>query len=300
MQATTPIESGVRHLSVPVYTSLALTFSFLWSTGFIAVAFALRSSPPLFLMGLRFVLSGGVLLLIVIFLRRSLPRTLRDWLRLGVLGILSFAFFFGFTATALQGITAGTGAVLASTNPLMLAFVAPFLLGERLGLQKFFGLGLAFVSVVFLMSARMGTGESPFHMALVLVANVSMVAGTILFKRWALPYDLAGMNAIQLLVGGVALLIPSFLWEPVDQVIWDTNFIVALIYMCIMLSWVTMLLYLFLVRHGDASRANTFLFLTPVFGLVLGALLLGDPLRPIDALGATGVALGIWLVMRSR
>ncbi|MBP1465371.1 EamA family transporter [Candidatus Chloroploca sp. M-50] len=300
MQATTPVEPGVRHLSVPVYTSLALTFSFLWSTGFIAVAFALRSSPPLFLMGLRFVLSGGVLLLIVIFLRRSLPRTLRDWLRLGVLGILSFAFFFGFTATALQGITAGTGAVLASTNPLMLAFVAPFLLGERLGLQKFFGLALAFVSVVFLMSARMGTGESPFHMALVLVANISMVAGTILFKRWALPYDLAGMNAIQLLVGGVALLIPSFLWEPVDQVIWDTNFIVALIYMCIMLSWVTMLLYLFLVRHGDASRANTFLFLTPVFGLVLGALLLGDPLRPIDALGATGVALGIWLVMRSR
>ncbi|WP_129670271.1 DMT family transporter [Candidatus Chloroploca sp. Khr17] len=300
MQATTPVESGVRHLSVPVYTSLALTFSFLWSTGFIAVAFALRSSPPLFLMGLRFVLSGGVLLLIVIFLRRSLPRTLRDWLRLGVLGILSFAFFFGFTATALQGITAGTGAVLASTNPLMLAFAAPFLLGERLGLQKFFGLGLAFISVVFLMSARMGTGESPFHMALVLVANVSMVTGTILFKRWALPYDLAGMNAIQLLVGGVALLIPSFLWEPVGQVIWDTNFIVALIYMCIMLSWVTMLLYLFLVRHGDASRANTFLFLTPVFGLVLGALLLGDPLRPIDALGATGVAVGIWLVMRSR
>ncbi|NCC35835.1 MAG: permease, partial [Chloroflexia bacterium] len=60
MQATTPVEPGVRHLSVPVYTSLALTFSFLWSTGFIAVAFALRSSPPLFLMGLRFVLSGGV------------------------------------------------------------------------------------------------------------------------------------------------------------------------------------------------------------------------------------------------
>lgn len=299
MQATS-VDRPAPPISLPVYTGLALLFSFLWSTGFIAVEFALRSSPPLFMMGLRFILAGGALLLIVALLRRPLPRTRRSLGRLILLGIFNIALFFGVTALALQGIAAGTGAVLASTNPLMLALVAPFLLGERLGAQKAIGMLIAFGCVAGMMSSRTGVGDSPLHMALILLANASMVTGTILFKRWAMPYDLAGMNAIQLLVGGVALLIPSLIWEPVGSVVWDANFWLTMLYMCVVLSWATMLLYLFLLRRGDASRANTFLFLNPVFGLFLGALILAEPLRPVDFLGTLGVALGIWLVLRAR
>jgi drug/metabolite transporter (DMT)-like permease len=299
MRATTAGPAAPA-LPLPLYTSLALTFSLLWSTGFIAVEFALRSSPPLFIQGLRFVLAGGLLLLIVLVLRRPLPRSRRDLGRLALLGLLNFAAFFGLTAVALQEIAAGTGAVLASTNPLMLVLVAPLLLGERVTGPKIAGMLVAFASVAVMMSSRIGIGDSPGHMALVLVANASMVTGTILFKRWSMGYDLAGMNAIQLLVGGVALLIPSLLLEPVAAVRFDANFWTTIVYMIVVLSWFTMLLYLFLLRRGDASRANTFLFLNPVFGLFLGALILGEPLRPIDFLGAAGVAVGIWIVMRAR
>ncbi|MCU0491252.1 MAG: EamA family transporter [Chloroflexaceae bacterium] len=295
-------ESPTESLSPPVYTALALLFSFLWSTGFVAAKYGLLSSPPLFMMGFRFLMAGGVLLLIVVLLRRSLPNNRRDWGRLGVLGLFSIAGFFGITAIALQGVSAGTGAVLASTNPLLLALVAPFLLSERLGWQKIVGMLIAFGSVVAVMWSRMGGGESPLHMALVLLANSSMITGTILFKRWKLGYDLAAMNAVQLLVGGVALLIPSLLFEPVlsGGVTWDMNLFYALLYQCIMLSWVTMLLYLFLLRKGDASKANTFLFLNPIFGLFLGALLLGESLHPMDFIGTLGVAFGIYLVLRAK
>jgi drug/metabolite transporter (DMT)-like permease len=252
------------------------------------------------MMGLRFVLAGGLLLLIVLLLRRPIPRTRRDLGRMVVLGVLNFALFFGLTGAALQWIAAGTGAVLASTNPLMLALVAPFLLGERLGPRKLAGMALAFASVAVMMSSRLGVGDSPLGMALVLMANTAMVTGTILFKRWAMPYDLAGMTAMQLLVGGVALLVPSLLLEPVAAVRWDANFLLTLLYMCVVLSWATMLLYLFLVRSGDASKANAFLFLNPVFGLFLGALILGEPMAPLDFVGTAGVAAGLWLVMRSR
>ncbi|HMQ31735.1 MAG TPA: DMT family transporter [Chloroflexaceae bacterium] len=301
MGATTEAAgAGAPALPLPAYAGLALTFSFLWSTGFIAAEFGLERSPPLFMMGFRFVLAGGLLLLIVALLRRPLPRSRRDLGRLVVLGILSFAMFFGMTGYALQGIAAGTGAVLASTNPLMLALVAPFALGERLGPRKATGMAVAFASVAVMMSSRMGVGDSPAHMGLVLLANGSMVAGTILFKRWALPYDLAGMTAIQLLVGGVVLLGLSLPFEPVASVRWDAGFLLTLLYMCVVLSWATMLLYLFLVRSGDASRANAFLFLNPVFGLFLGALILGEPLSGVDLVGTAGVALGIWLVLQSR
>jgi drug/metabolite transporter (DMT)-like permease len=296
MEATSQPRPSV---SVPVYTGLALLFSLLWSTGFIAAVFGLRSSPPLFMMGLRFVLAGGALLVLCLLLRRPLPRARRDLGRLLVLGVFSFALYFGVTATALQGVAAGTGAVLASTNPLMLALVAPFLLGEQLSRQKLLGMLLAFASVVVMMWSRLGIGDSPFHMALVLLANVAMVTGTILFKRWALHYDLVTVTAIQLLVGGVVLLVPSLLCEaPATSVRWDLNFLLTLSYQIVVLSWATMLLYLFLLRRGDASRANTFFFLNPVFGLFLGALLLGEPTRASDLLGAAGVAFGIWLALR--
>lgn len=295
-------ETAQGQLSVAAYTSLALLFSFLWSTGFVAAKYGLLSSPPLFMMGFRFLLAGGVLLAIVVVLRRPLPTSGRDWARLMVLGLFSIGGFFGLTAVALQGVSAGTGAVLASTNPLMLALLAPFMLGERLGWQKAIGMLIAFGSVVAVMFSRMGGGESLLHMGLILLANMLMITGTIFFKRWRLPYDLAGMNAVQLLVGGVLLLVPSLLFEPVltGGVRWDANFFAALAYQWFVLSWTTMLLYLFLLRKGDASKANTFLFLNPVFGVFLGALLLGEALRPFDFVGTAGVALGIWLVLRAK
>jgi drug/metabolite transporter (DMT)-like permease len=292
-----PVETSV---SPPIYTSLALLFSFLWSTGFIAVEYGLLSSPPLFMMAFRFILAGGSLLLVMALLRRPLPNMRRDGGKLFLLGLLSFAGFFGITGIALQGVAAGTAAVLASTNPLMLALVAPVFLSEKLGWRKGIGLLIAFASVVVMMYSRLGTGDSPLHMVLILVANISMVTGTILFKRWKLHYDLAILNGTQLLIGGLILMVFSLLIEPVATVRWDSNFWLTLIYQWFVLSWATMLLYMFLLRHGDASKANTFLFLNPVFGLLLGAVLLGEPLGIMELIGTIGVAFGIYLVLRSK
>ena len=55
-------------------------------------------------------------------------------------------------------------------------------------------------------------------------------------------------------------------------------------------------LWFWLLRHGEASRVSAFYFLTPIFGLALGALLLGEPVRPLDGLGLAAVAAGIVLV----
>ena len=65
-------------------------------------------------------------------------------------------------------------------------------------------------------------------------------------------------------------------------------------------SWGAVLIWFYLLRNGDAARASSFLFLNPVIGLFLGALLLGDPLGTVDFVGAGGVALGIFLAQRGR
>ena len=59
-------------------------------------------------------------------------------------------------------------------------------------------------------------------------------------------------------------------------------------------------LWFWLLRHGEASRVSAFYFLTPIFGLALGALLLGESVRPLDGLGLAAVAAGIVLVQSVR
>ncbi len=282
-----------------MYTLLAILFSTLWASAFMGVKIGLRSSPPLFLMGFRFLIAGTLLLLFARLRGRILPATLRDWGRLGALGLLNNALYLGISAIALRHLSGGMGAVLASTNPLMLALAAPLLLKERMGAVKVAGFVLAFASVVGIMYGRMGGEEHLSSMLLILLANALMVTGTILFKRWAPTFDLVVINGVQLAVASVALLVPSLLLEPVAGIRWGLSFLGAVGFLALGVSCGAMIIWFYLLRAGDASRASAFFFLNPVLGLFLGALILGEALHAVDFAGSLGVGLGIYLVQRS-
>ena len=223
-------------ISPPLYTLLALLFSFLWASAFIAIKFGLHSSPPLFLMGFRFLVAGFTLLVFAQIRGHPLPDLRRDWLRLAVLGLLNNAAYLGLSALALRHLSGGMGAVLASTNPLMLAAVSTFFLKERLGLTKVMGLTLAFLSVVAIMYSRLGTGDDPRSMALLLLANTFLVIGTVLFKHWSLSQNLTVINGTQLLIASLVLLLSSVFCEPIASIRWNLNFLGAITYLSFAVS----------------------------------------------------------------
>jgi drug/metabolite transporter (DMT)-like permease len=275
------------------YTVLALLFTFLWATAFVAVKVALRSSPPFFLMASRFVVAGTLLLAYGRLRGQNLPGTSGYWARLAVLGLLNYALYLGLTAVALRHLSVGTGAVLASTNPLLLAVVAAWLLKERLTPRKVTGLLTSFAGVVWIMRHRMGDEDRPGSMALIMLAIALLVAGTILFKRWQLT-----QNLVQLLIAGAALMVPSLLFEPVGSVRLTASFLGAQAFLIFGVSCAGMGIWFWLLSHGDATRASAYFFLNPVLGLFLGALFIGEPLYPLDFVGSAAVALGIYLVQR--
>jgi drug/metabolite transporter (DMT)-like permease len=285
--------SGVR------YTLLALLFTFLWTSAFIVVKIGLRDAPPLFLMSSRFFLAGGALLVFARLRGRPLPARARDWWPIVVLGVLNFALYLGFTALSLREISAGMGAVLASTNPLLLALGAAWLLGERLTALKVVGLLVSFGGVTWIMESRLGSDNTPRGMVFAFLAVASLVVGTLVFKRIGLGHDRLVTTAGQLLTAGVVLGVPSLLWEPIGSVRWTPSYLAVQAYLIVGLSWVAMLIWFWLLAHGDATRASAYFFLNPVLGLFMGALVLGEPLRGADFAGAAAVALGIWLVQRA-
>jgi len=271
---------------------LAVLFSLLWASAFLAVKVALAYSPPLFLMGSRFIVAA------VLLLGQVFPAGPRAWARLAVLGLLNYALYLGIAAVALRHLSAGMGAVLASTIPLLLAIAGFGLLGERLTRPRVAGLLIAFVSVIAMMWSRTSPRDQPGAMGLILLANVFYATGTILFKRWRPTESTTVLNGVQFLAAGAALLVPSLLLEPISEVRPALPFLAAMAYLTLVVSLGAMSIWFYMLRAGDATRASSYFFLNPIFGLLLAAILLAEPVHGLDIAGTIGVAAGIWLVQR--
>lgn len=285
-------------MSPRAYVPLAILFSLLWASAFLAVKVALASSPPLFLMGSRFIVAAAILLGFAALRGRRFPGSARAWARLALLGLLNYGLYLGIAAEALRHLSGGMGAVIASTIPLLLAAAGFAFLGERLSGLRLAGLAIAFISVMTVMWSRTSASDQPGAMLLILLANVFYACGTILYKRWHPPEDPSVVNGVQFLAAGVAVLIPSLLFEPLSTVKLTASFLASMAYLLFAVSLGAMSIWFYLLRSGEATRASSYFFLNPIFGLFLGALLLAEPIHGLDIAGTLGVALGIYLVQR--
>ena len=277
-------------------TVAAIFYIFLWAAAFVPSKIAvLDASPQLFLV-VRFLFGGIVLGLAAGLLRLPFPASRRAWMQIAALGVLSNSLYLGLSYESLRHLSAGMGAILASTNPLILALVAPRFLGERLTVRKGLGLLLGFGGVVFIMLARTGTGDANgLALTLAMLAVCANVAGAIVFKRLQTGAHLMSISAIQLTAAGLALL-PFIFADPHPHIDPTPRLVASFVYLFFSMSLVATVLWYWLLRGGEASRVSAYFFLTPIFGLVLGALVLGEPVSLRDLAGLAATAAGIALV----
>jgi drug/metabolite transporter (DMT)-like permease len=277
----------------------ALFYIFLWASAFVPSKIGVVGTSPLWFLVVRFAVSGLLALAVARALGARFPRGRREWSAVVVLGVLGNAIYLGCTYVALRHLASGVGAIVASTNPLTLALVAPWLLREPLTPVKLAGMLLGFGGVVAIMLVRTGTGSAdPGDVALAFTGVLGSVASTIVFKRWCDELDLRAVNALQLLAAGVVLLPLALVLEGAPHANWSPQLVVSFWYVVLVMSLGASLLWFWLLAHGEASRVSAYYFLTPVFGLALAALLLHEPVGVRDLGGLIAIALGISLVQR--
>ena len=277
----------------------ALFYILLWASAFVPSKIGVLGSSPLWFLVVRFAVSGVIALALGGVLGARLPRTRREWVAVVALGLLANAMYLGFTYEALRHLASGVGAIVASTNPLILALVAPWLLGERLTSWKLIALLLGFGGVLAIMLVRTGSGSAePGDVALAFCGVIAGVGSTIVFKKWCADIDLRTVVPIQLLASGIALLPLAIVFEGAPHVHWTWQFVVSFWYVVLVMSFGASVLWFWLLTHGEASRVSAYYFLTPVFGLALSALLLHEPVGLRDLGGLVAIALGIALVQR--
>lgn len=278
----------------------ALFYVFLWASAYVPSKIGVLDSSPFWFLCIRFAVAGALAFLIARRAGATLPRTGRDWAAVAAYGILGNALYLGFTYEALRHLASGVGAIIASLNPLVLALVAPYVLGERLTPLKIGGLLLGFGGVVGVMAARAVSGSAnPPDVLLAFCGVVASVASTIVFKKYCSAMDLRMTTALQLWSASAVLLPCALLFEGPPHAVASARLVWAFVYLVIVISIGASLLWFWLLSHGEASRVSAFYFLTPIFGLFIAYLLLGEPVGLRDIGGLAAIALGIFLVQRA-
>jgi drug/metabolite transporter (DMT)-like permease len=298
MSAVMPLPVPNRRISLlPFQVAL---FCVLWSLAFAVAKVALADCPPLLLLMVRFLIAGFVMLALATLRKGEKPLSWRDLGCLAVIGIANNAMYLGLGYVGLRTVSAGLGTLVISANPVLTAVLAAAFLGERLTWQKLAGLALGVGGVGFIVAHRLslGGGDSVSGLMFTFGALLSIVGGTILYKKLAPKGSLLKGNAVQNIAGGLVLIPFAFSFESLSEIVPSWRLLASLGYLTALGSIVGYLLWQHLIREMGATAASSYHFLMPPLGVLFAWLLLGEHVALADVLGIVPVALGIYLVTR--
>ena len=267
---------------------------FLWGLNQVAAKAAMPEIPALWQAAARSL--GGTVLVWLWATRRGTPLFTRDGtLPGGLLAGVLFAAEFFCIFVGLQFTTASRMVVWLYVSPFVVALGMPLISrSERLGALQSAGLVLAFAGVAWAFSEGFSNPQGEKQWigdALGVAAGVLWGATTLAVRASALSHASAEKTLLyQLAVSAVLLLAAALLSgaplpERLSPLAWS-----ALLFQVVIVTFASYLLWFWLIRHYPATRLSSFTMLTPVFGLLLGALLLSEPSPPAAVALATVAA----------
>ncbi len=274
----------------------------IWGLQQVVLKATAQDIAPVMQIALR---SGLAALLLLGFMRWRGERL--DWnngtRRAGlVVGVL-FALEFLLVGEGLRHTTASHMVVFLYTAPMFAALgLQAKLPNERLGPVQWLGIGLAFSGIAVAFLGRAPALENPSVSAMLwgdflgLMGGVAWAATTVVVRTTALSNAPATQTLLYQLVAAFVLLLAAALATGRAQVHWSAQVGASLAFHAVVVSFASFLVWFWLLRHYLANRLGVFSFLTPLFGIVLGAWLLSEPLEPRFLLAALPVLLGIVLV----
>ncbi|WP_245658081.1 EamA family transporter [Microtetraspora malaysiensis] len=251
-----------------------------WGTTYIITTEFLPPGHPLFAGLLRSLPAG----LIALAFTRTLPRG-AWWWKAAALGVLNIGLFFPFLFTAAERLPGGVAATLGAAQPIIVAALAVMVLHERPSPRRFVwgAVGVAGVGLVVIGPAAafdaVGIGAG-------LAGAVVMALGVTLTKRWGRPAGVSptAFAGWQLTAGGLFLVPVTFLVEGPPPAI-DGTAAIGYLWLGLVGGLLAYVLWFRGVTALPVTSVAVLGLISPMVAALLGALLLGQTLGPIQLLG---------------
>lgn len=274
-------------------------FVVLWSSGYVFGKLGLPYAGPATFLFLRFCIVVALMLPVALVTRADWPRSWADAGRIAVSGLLVQALYLGCVFAAIHfGMPAGLSALVVSVQPLLTAALVGPLLGERVTPRQWLGFVLGLLGVALVIEHKLDfAGTELLGFAFCLAGLAAITVGTIYQKKYGGGMDLRSGSVIQF-AASAAVMAPLAIGFEGMRVEWTGEFILALGWLCLVLSIGAISLLFLLIRQGAAGKVASLFYLVPPVTALMAWPLFGETLGLFGVLGMAVAAVGVALVNR--
>ena len=276
-----------------------------WGSTYLGIKVAIETIPPFFHAGIRFLISGLILVIWQRSAGQSMP-TRKQWISVGIIGTLLLLGGNGLVAWAEQFIPSGIAALIIATVPMFLVLgeaIRPN--GVKPTWQGIVGLLIGFVGIFILVGPSELSGSTtklnPFGVIALLAACLFWATGSMYSKSADLPKSSLMSTGGQMLMGSMSLFIVSILSGELHG--WDitavsTRSLIGLLYLILVGSLVGFVSYGWLLQNAPISLVSTYAYVNPIVAVFLGVWILNEAMEPRIWL-ATGIIIGSVIFINS-
>ena len=270
-----------------------------WGSGYVATKVGLQYAPPFTFLSLRFLFGLAFLVPVVLVWRPRWPATPLEWTHLAAAGVLMHAVQLGASHYAQYlGMSAGVTALVISAQPLLTAIIASRWMHARLAPAQWAGIFIGLAGVGLVVWHKIDIREvTAGSLAATLIALAGVTAATLYQKTFCPNADLKAAAVVQF-AATIAILGPLALAVEGFPVRWSAELLASIAFLVIFASFLAVSALHVLMRHGEATRVTSMMYLPPIFAVVLEAAMFNVVPSAITLAGiavtCAGVAMTVW------
>ncbi|MBM3180185.1 MAG: EamA family transporter [Chloroflexi bacterium] len=264
-----------------------LALYIVWGSTYLGIKVAIETIPPFFHAGIRFLVSGIILVVWQRAVKQEMP-TRRQWISTAIIGILLLLGGNGLVSWAEQFIPSGIAALIIASVPMFLVIgeaIRPN--GVKPNWQGIVGLLIGFVGIFILVGPSEISGSTtklnPFGVAALLSACLFWTIGSIYSKSADLPKSSLMNTGAQMLMGSISLFIISIISGELNG--WEVSAVSArslygLLYLIFLGSLIGFVSYGWLLQNAPISLVSTYAYVNPIVAVLLGTWFGNEALEP--------------------
>lgn len=246
---------------------------FFWGTTYLGIRIALEGFPPLYLIAIRYTISGGVLLAGAAFSGLKLPRGRELWLT-AICGVICIGIGNGGLATGEKYVASGLAALIYTASPFWMVGIDALLPGglkPRLSTVGGLLVGLLGVGVLLVPAAAQSGwhGGMTFGIVVLEISVVGWVAGALLQKRVEERSGALVRGAVQQLAAGLAVFVPASVFETLPHTV-GTRPLLAVVYLVIFGSFIGFTSFVYAMAKLPVAIVSIYTFVNPIVAVFLG------------------------------
>jgi probable blue pigment (indigoidine) exporter len=278
-----------------------ISFAILWASASSATKVALQSAQPFVIAVTRFLIAGTIMLFTShIVLKERLPAG-HEWKQIAVYAILNVSIYLGLYVIAMLYVSAGLGSLSTGTNPVMISIIAAVWLGQPLKRATIISLFLCTAGIVVAAYPLLKNSyATPGGILILFISMLSYSAGAVYFSKnkWHSLHMMV-INGWQTLFGGIFLVPLLFAFYNGSKNVYDIKSIGGTLWLALPVSIGAVQLWLYLLRDNPV-KASFWLFLCPVFGFIMAAVVLKEPISWYTFVGVALVIVGLYMVQKKK